>query len=237
MSATSALLTAEAIWLVTGMLTAVFMGRRGHAAFTWWLLGTALGPLVLPLAVAAESRRVRHEAAVLLRGSPGTGPVDVLVGIDGSPAATAALLTALRVLDDRIGRLALASVLPVDDPDRQRMGQEAARGWLEAHARIARTWHGPGGPAARGDQQPELVLLYGHPATELKALAIREGFALLVVGARGRGLSTALLGSVATALASDAPVPVLLVGAAVTTGGWERDPAALSGHVPNALTG
>jgi nucleotide-binding universal stress UspA family protein len=59
---------------------------------------------------------------------------------------------------------------------------------------------------------PRLVLLSGRPADELECLAMDEGYDLLVVGARGAGLSTALLGSTATTLAARGRVPVLVAG-------------------------
>jgi len=43
-------------------------------------------------------------------------------------------------------------------------------------------------------------------------MAVEDGYGLVVVGARGAGLSTVLLGSVATRLAAQASVPVLVVG-------------------------
>src|SRR5512133_333163 len=89
MSATTGLLALAATWVGIGVLLALAMGRRGHDPFAWWLLGTLLGPLALPLAVAAQQRRL--DWAWLVRaGRPGRGPVDVLVGLDGSGEATPA---------------------------------------------------------------------------------------------------------------------------------------------------
>ena len=51
MSATTALAIVMLIWSLIGAATARIMGRRGHDRFTWWLLGTVLGPLVVPLAL------------------------------------------------------------------------------------------------------------------------------------------------------------------------------------------
>jgi nucleotide-binding universal stress UspA family protein len=52
----------------------------------------------------------------------------------------------------------------------------------------------------------------GQPAAVLDQMAVEDGYGLVVVGARGAGLSTVLLGSVATRLAAQASVPVLVVG-------------------------
>jgi hypothetical protein len=71
MSATTALLALAVIWVGVGLLLALVMGRRGHDPFAWWLLGTLLGPLALPLAISAERRR--GERTRLVRsGRPGS---------------------------------------------------------------------------------------------------------------------------------------------------------------------
>jgi hypothetical protein len=59
---------------------------------------------------------------------------------------------------------------------------------------------------------PELVLRWGQPAATLDRMAAEDGYGLLVIGARGAGLSSVLLGSVATRLAARASVPVLVIG-------------------------
>jgi hypothetical protein len=39
-----------AVWVAIGVTLAVVMGRRGHSAFEWLIVGTVLGVLALPLA-------------------------------------------------------------------------------------------------------------------------------------------------------------------------------------------
>ncbi len=52
----------------------------------------------------------------------------------------------------------------------------------------------------------------GDPTERLRAITEELGARLLVVGSRGRGLiASALLGSVSSALAGDAPCPVVVV--------------------------
>jgi nucleotide-binding universal stress UspA family protein len=63
----------------------------------------------------------------------------------------------------------------------------------------------------------------GPPARTLDTIAAEDGFGLLVVGARGAGISSVLLGSVATRLAARASVPVLIVGDQVRQGRAERN--------------
>jgi Universal stress protein family len=74
--------------------------------------------------------------------------------------------------------------------------------------------------STQGEQAvtPELVLRSGQPAATLDRIAAEDGYGLLVVGARGAGLSTVLLGSVATRLAARASVPVLVIGEQVRDG-------------------
>lgn len=109
MSATTALLMVAAIWLSTGLLFGLAMGRHGYDPFAWWLLGTVLGPLVIPIALSAV-HRPQEAPRVVKEGVAATGPVDLLVGVDGSPQAAAALTAALDLVGSRLGRLTLVAV-------------------------------------------------------------------------------------------------------------------------------
>lgn len=64
-------------------------------------------------------------------------------------------------------------------------------------------------------------LLCGPPAEALSEFARAGGYQLLVVGGRGRGLSKAVLGSTASALAASCSVPTMIV-----SGGEEVESAA-----------
>src|SRR5690348_6745020 len=90
------------------------MGRRGHDAFSWLLLGTLFGPLGAIFAVEARGEERLRPQLVAGRRSSGPGPVAVLAGVDGSPESRAALLAARRLLGSRLGRLTLATVIPYD---------------------------------------------------------------------------------------------------------------------------
>jgi nucleotide-binding universal stress UspA family protein len=196
-SATALLATIAVVWLLIGLALSLGMGRRGHESFGWLVLGTVLGPLAVLLAAAAV--RDEHHATdrVLDPGASGGGPVDVVVGVDGSPESRAAALAVVSLLNGRLGRLTLASVIPYDGG---RETERAALAELEARA-----------DALRGTR-PGVELLHGRPADTLSRFAVENGYDLLAVGTRGVGLSKALLGSVAHTLASAAMVPVLLVG-------------------------
>jgi nucleotide-binding universal stress UspA family protein len=86
-TANEVLLIWLAVALTIGITLAVLMGRRGHSAFEWFLIGAILGPIALPLAWGR---------------------------IDGSPESETALRTAVEILGPRIGRLTLAGVTDFD---------------------------------------------------------------------------------------------------------------------------
>ena len=153
-------------------------------------------------------------------GDPGSGPVDVLVGIDGSPESAAATTAALELLGDRVGRLTLVAVTEVDDSVAGREERERLRQELERQAEAVRAWQKERDVPAQEKQRvtPELQLMSGPPARTLDTIAAEDGYGLLVVGARGAGMSSVLLGSVATKLAARASVPVLVIGDQVRKG-------------------
>jgi len=189
-------IVAAVAWLSIGLTLSLVMGRRGHDAFSWLILGTLFGPLGAIFAVEArDQERVRPEM-VAHRESSGPGPIDVLVGLDGSPESRAALQAAVALLGPRLGRLTLATVVPYDSGvDRQ----ETARATLEQQAALA-------------DGGARLELLHGRPAPALLERALTDGYDLLVLGTRGTGLTKALLGSTAVDVAEGAKIPVLLMG-------------------------
>jgi nucleotide-binding universal stress UspA family protein len=187
-------------WSLLGVSMALVMGRRGHQPFMWLVLGITFGPLVLPLAANA----LGHDRPGLLKrlspGRPGTGGVDVLVGIDGSAEAEDALRMAIGLLGPRLGRLTLAAVVDYDIADGSSLAEDNER----ARGDLIRT-------ANATALRPETVLLSGRPAEALRKFAVEEGYGLIVVGRRGRGASHVLLGSVASKLAHGGDVPVLIV--------------------------
>jgi nucleotide-binding universal stress UspA family protein len=183
-------------WLSVGLTLSLVMGRRGHDAFSWLILGTLFGPLGAIFALEARSQERLRPELVAPRRSSGPGPIDVLVGIDGSPESRAALLAATSLLGPRLGRLTLATVIPFDCGfDRER----SAKAILEHQ-----------GDALGGGAR--LELLHGRPAPVLLERATGDGYDLLVVGTRGAGASKAVLGSTAVDVAESAKVPVLLMG-------------------------
>jgi len=201
-------------FLCIGFVLAVVMGRLGHSAFAWGLLGLVLGPIALLLALLSVRSGRPSWSRLLASGYPGSGPVDVLIGIDGSRASAAAATAALDLLGDRMGRLALVAVTAIDDSVAGREEQVRLQAELERQAQALQIAQRGRAQSGRAEQtvMPALVMRSGQPAAVLDQMAVEDGYGLVVVGARGAGLTTVLLGSVATRLAARASVPVLVVG-------------------------
>lgn len=79
-------------WVAIGLVLSVVIGSPGHDSAGWLVLGTLLGPLAVALAVDAERKKELLEPA-RLPGGPcapaGPGPVDLLVGFNGSSESAA----------------------------------------------------------------------------------------------------------------------------------------------------
>jgi nucleotide-binding universal stress UspA family protein len=207
-----------------GLLLAIVMGRLGHSPFAWGLLGLVLGPIALLLALVEVRNQRPWWTRLVASGVPGRGPVDVLVGIDGSPESAAAPTAVLELLGDRVGRLTLVAVAEVDDSPAGHQERARLREELEGRAEAVRVWlqeQEVTGQAV-GKLAPELQLMSGAPACSLDRIAAEDGYGVLVVGARGAGMSSVLLGSVATKLAARASVPVMIIGDQAVKGRAER---------------
>jgi len=203
---TGALFAVLFVWLLTGIVCSWVMARRGHDAFAWGVLGALLGPLVLaPAFVAARGERSANPLVQQVHlGRAGRGPVSVLVGLDGSADSEAAACDVARLFGPQLGRVTLATVVDYDAGERAayRSGSDAddARGLLEDAALLF------------GEVEPDTVVLAGRPADALLRYAREHGVDLVALGARGRGLSTAVLGSVAERAVRQHDVPVLVAG-------------------------
>jgi nucleotide-binding universal stress UspA family protein len=200
MSYTEFAVIATIAWILIGVVTSFVMGRRGHDPFTWWLVGTVFGPLSIGYVID----RIRLERKLANRSSPRSdreaeGSVDVLIRIDGSPEAESAVGVVSSLLGPRIRRLTLATVLPYETPAWSETRRDANASMELAALRSTHV-------------DAETVFLQGRPADELARFAKAGGFGLLAIGRRGKGLSTALLGSVASTLARTDGVPALIVG-------------------------
>lgn len=195
-------LTVAVIWVGTGLVTGLWMARRGHD-WRWTPIAVMLGPLFVPIALELVERRPRlvHAAGpeVLPRAARDGGP-RVLVGVDGSPQARAALLTAAGLLPPAHATLVLAAVVSYDDADPE---TPAAVHAAEQHlAEAARSLDG---------LSVSREVLAGPPGEALAHYATEHDMDVVVVGRRGRGLSERVLGSVSSHLLKHSTVPVLVV--------------------------
>jgi nucleotide-binding universal stress UspA family protein len=200
MGSLSFVIAVAAVWIVIGLVLSLVMARRGHNATVWLALGTLMGPLAVVFAFDSTGHE-HMRPTVLDQPAPGPtigyGPVDVLIGFDGSAESAPAAQTVVELLGPRLGRLTIATVVPYDG------GREAERMAIAALERQS---------GRIGGFVPQVEVLHGRPAAALSLRAAEAGYDLLVVGTRGAGLTKAILGSAAVALSHDSKVPVLLAG-------------------------
>lgn len=187
-------------WVLSGVVTAFVMRRRGHDLAVWLALGSVLGPFIIPLAI---ERARYHEAAAAGSKSietPSRRGFDLVAGIDGSDEAIEAVEAALELFGDSITTLTLVTVLDYD-------AQSAAAG-LEPRQRAKALLDGIAEEADVSFVRTEI--LFGRPDRELAEYARTHGAELIVVGARGHGASEALFGSITSRLVGACRVPVFV---------------------------
>lgn len=204
-------------WVLFGLAVGLWMARRGHDP-RWAVIAVAFGPIFVPIAFERVERRPR--LVVPGPASPGQeaeaadGP-RVLIGLDGSVEAQAALDRANDLLGSHLGLLVLAEVVCHDaTEDASYADIDAATHRLRSSAARVR---GVGG-------QVGFAVLAGPPGEALLWFAEDRGMDLIVVGRRGRGLSTRLLGSVSSWLVRHSRLPVLVVESRSQAGRarWQR---------------
>lgn len=193
------------LWIVTGLVTAVWMIRRGHNTL-WMLIAVALGPLFVPIAL----ERAEHGSR-LARASPGGPPLPrteppagprILIGMDGSSESDQALTTALGLFGHTCEMVVLAEVVCYEATE------ETSHAELDAAAaRLA---------ASAADLENQSIpvsfeVLAGPPGKTLRCFAEQQDIDLIVVGRRGRGLTSRLMGSVSADLVQHSVIPVLVV--------------------------
>jgi nucleotide-binding universal stress UspA family protein len=175
---------------------ALVLGSRGLGGFAELVLGSVtracLDHSTAPVVVVPHG----YDASTPLRR--------VLVGVDGSRAASQALRWACATAATLQADLVATTVLV---PDQAELRPDvAAELWARAEANLA-DWCDAEEAARVGRR-----VLTGDPRTALLEIIEREGCDLVVVGSRGLGpVAKLLLGSVATALAHHAPIPLAVV--------------------------
>jgi nucleotide-binding universal stress UspA family protein len=213
-----AMLIVFGAFLLIGVVTGLVMGRRGRDPWMWGVLGALFGPLVVPLILVRRPSDSHPVDLVVNAGTVASRGVAVLVGVDGSPEAAGAARAAVELFAERLGSITLATVLDLDALDAI-SARRSAESVLERDARMV---------LEKAKEpvlgvHPATVILGGRPADALAEYARANGIDLIAIGARGRGLSEALLGSVAEQLVHRPDVRVLVAGAEVTA---ERSAAA-----------
>ena len=202
---TLVVVTVIAAWVLVGLLTGLWMARRGHDPL-WTLIAVALGPIFVPIALERVQRRPTLAASgpsgIPPRRSATPGGPRVLVGLDGSAESARALETTLRLFGSRCALIALAEVVHYE------AAEDASRAELDAASeRLAVL----AADAEKVGSPVHTEVLAGPPAETLRQLAEQQDMDLLVVGRRGRGVSARLLGSVSADLVQHSSVPVLIV--------------------------
>lgn len=200
MSGSATLLITIGAWVLTGLVLAVVLGRRGHDPISWGVMAAVLGPLAVLFAAWVVRNDEHDDPEVIDPGThvhpEGSGPglVDVMVGYDGSAESDAVIDEVIELFAARLGRLKVVNVVRYDPPLED---VDAAKAALVALAeRIAFV-------------APDIEIAHGRPATTLQHLAAEEGFDVLAVGTSG---ARHLFGSAAEQLAHHSVVPVLLAG-------------------------
>ena len=186
------------VWFGSGAVVTLWMKRSGYDLKLWLALGSLLGPF--SFVFAAERIRDHPRRHTIDAADRREGTLDVLAGIDPSDESVRAVTEALELFGDKVTNLTLVSVLDYDSsgPFSGIGAQSKAYDRLVAVA------------TEIGFQSVELEILYGRPSTELAVFARDAGIELIVIGARGEGMSRALLGSVSSELIGTSEVPVFV---------------------------
>ncbi|MEX1091872.1 MAG: universal stress protein [Acidimicrobiia bacterium] len=185
-------------WVAGGAAVAVVMRRSGHDFGFWLTLGMLLGPLSAFFAQERHRLDMRQEIDRIREFH--VGHFDALAGIDGSEESITAVQTALSLLGGTLNSLTLVTVL-----DYEASGSfTGVISQSHAYSRLADV-------ASKLDFEPiEKRLLYGSPAETIARFAQEGGFELIILGARGQGMSKALFGSVTAKLTGSTRVPVFV---------------------------
>lgn len=208
------------VWVSTGLATGWWMARRGHDA-RWTLIAVILGPLFVPIAYERAERGPRSvEAKPVGRWEAAAGEASelrVMIGYDGSVHAQHALQAALRLFGSSGAVLELVAVVSHDDRT------DPASAVLDtAKQRLAAV-------AAAVDEAPVgYAILAGPPGQCLRWFAEDQRADVVVVGKRGRGMSTRMLGSVTEYLTAHCAVPVLVVDPTGAASGPDDATAAVA---------
>jgi nucleotide-binding universal stress UspA family protein len=186
-------------WVALGVAAVVFLGRHGRRSRAWYVIGVALGPILVPIAVELAQRDGVLLARTVDHDERQAARMTALAAVDGSQESADALADAVRVLAPKGARFILLTVI---DPDLE--GDADARKRAETLVADRASTLPPGA------LPPVLEVASGEPARVILDRAAADHVDLVVVGRRGRGVSEMLLGSVADQVVRRSPRPVLL---------------------------
>ena len=177
---------------------ALVMRRSGHDFGFWLTLGMLLGPFAAFF--ARERHRLDMRKGIGRTGESREGQFDALAGIDGSEESINAVQVALSLLCETLNSLTLVTAL-----DYEASGSfTGIVSQSDAYSRLAEV-------ASKLEFEPiETKVLYGSPAETIAMFAREGGFELIILGARGQGMSKALFGSVTAKLTGGTGVPVFV---------------------------
>jgi nucleotide-binding universal stress UspA family protein len=186
------------VWVIGGLVGYYYMVRRAHPSPVWLLIGIGLGPFAL---LVFMERAEGEPPLVVGGGRSGPGRVEIIVGTDGSPQAGAAAEAAGRLFAGDEYCVVLCEVIDFDA-----QSDPTSSAALRARERLD-------GIAARlGAAHVDTEVVAGTPVEALMSAADQRAATAIVVGARGKGLSPRLLGSVSEGLVARSRCPVLVVG-------------------------
>ena len=138
---------------------------------------------------------------------------NILVAVDGSPDAEAALAHASELARDQRARLTLVTAVP-QVPATALLASGAAPPRSEVIKHYAEMLRVAAGTLP-DDVSVTTLLVEGPPARALVERARSGAFDLIVMGSHGHGrLHTSLLGCVSQKVMQASPIPVLLIRAA-----------------------
>jgi nucleotide-binding universal stress UspA family protein len=183
------------VWVVAGIAVAFIMRRSGHDFALWLLLGVLLGPFTALFALERHRRDERRSVGRV--GNIHSDRFDAIAAIDGSDESIDAARIAVDLFGDSLDSLTLVTVLDY----------EAGASFIpKSHA-----YSLLGEVASRIEFEPvETAVIYGPLAAALSKLAQESGFELIIVGARGWGMSEAIFGSVTASLIGESGIPVFV---------------------------
>lgn len=200
METTTLVIVFALVWVLVGLAAYWWLARRGHRSQWWLLVAALLGPF---FAAAAQDRAEREPRTLEHWPSADetqAGRPRILVGVDGSVESERALRSVLDWLPDDVGTLLLVSVVDFDAEAEADTDTRLAQAYQRLDEAVG--WS--------GSREVSREVVAGAPADTLLRRAADRQADLIVVGRRGRGMSTRLLGSVAVSVVRRSALPVLI---------------------------